>query len=333
MKFGIINAFPPASLALERMRLAERLGFDTFWITDSHVIWNECFSLLGYLAGRSESASLQLGTMVTNPRTRDAMVLASAFATLQDVSGGRMLCGIGRGDSAVRVLKQRPATVKTFEHDVALIRTLVRGDAVETESGSVRLQWATGDPVPVYVAAYGPRVLGLAGRVADGVIIECADPHYIAWALERVHAGAASVGRHPAELDVIISTMTYVSEDLDAARAAVRPFGAVVGNHVAEVMRNNGPDSLPPELEAMIVDRPGYDYQHHARADADHYHYVTDEIIERLCIVGPPERCVARIEELARLGVTHVNFYAQTDVFEEHMEAYSEAVLPQMRAV
>lgn len=125
MKFGIVSMFPPARAALDKLRLAERLDFDTFWICDSHMIWNECYSLLGWLVGKSDNERIEFGTMVPNSVSRDPMVLASAFATLQDVTNGRMLCGIGRGDSAVRVLKRRPSTVKDTESATSLIERLV----------------------------------------------------------------------------------------------------------------------------------------------------------------------------------------------------------------
>ena len=332
MKFGIVSIFPPARSALDKLRLAERLGFETFWVCDSHVIWNECYSLLGWLVGQARDPRIELGTMVTNPVSRDPIVLASAFATLQDLSDGRMLCGIGRGDSAVRVLKRRPSTVKAFEHAATLIRTLARGGAVETEAGETRIEWATGAQVPLYVAAYGPRMLELAGRVGDGVIIECADPHYISWALERVNQGARDAGRDPRELAVISTTATYVSGDLAAAREQVRPVGALVGNHVAEVLRNSGRGTLPAELEAFVAERPDYDYHHHVRRDTDQSRYIPDEIIDRLCLVGSAEQCVSRLDELAALGVTHVNFYAQTDDYERQMETYATEIIPQLRA-
>lgn len=332
MKFGIVSMFPPARAALDKLRLAERLDFDTFWVCDSHVIWNECYSLLGWLAGQSGSARIEFGTMVTNPVSRDPIVLASAFATLQDVTDGRMLCGIGRGDSAVRVLNRRPSKVKDMESTVSLIDRLARGATMGTGPDATRIDWATGAKVPVYVAAYGPRMLELAGRVGDGVIIECGDVHYISWALERVHRGARAAGRDPSELAVIASTATYVSDDLEAARAQVRPFGALVGNHVAEVIRNNGRDSMPADLEAFVAERPGYDYMHHVRTDSDQSHYIPDDIIDRLCLVGPAENCVARLNELAEHGVTHVNFYAQTENYQEQMETYASEIIPQLRA-
>ncbi|HEX6022870.1 MAG TPA: TIGR03842 family LLM class F420-dependent oxidoreductase [Solirubrobacter sp.] len=324
-----MSIFPPARAALDRLRLAERLGFDTFWVTDSHVIWNECYSLLGWLIGQAEDPKIEFGTMVTNPVSRDPIVIASAFATLQDLSGGRMLCGIGRGDSAVRVLKRRPATVKAFEAAARTIETLARGGAVQTEAGETRIEWATGGKVPVYVAAYGPRMLDLAGRVGDGVIIECADPAYLSWAMERVHAGAQAEGRDPASLAIICTTTTFVSDDLAAAREQVRPVAALVGNHVAEVMRNLGPGSMPAELEAFVAERPDYDYMHHVQR-GEQADYIPDEMVDRLCLVGSAQHCATRIEELRQLGVTHLNLYDQTDDFEGQMALYAAEVLPRL---
>jgi probable F420-dependent oxidoreductase len=331
LKFGIVSIFPPARSALDKLRLAERLGFDTFWICDSHVIWNECYSLMGWLVAQSQSDHIQLGTMVTNPVSRDPIVIASAFATLQDLSGGRMLCGIGRGDSAVRVLKRRPATVVATELAANVIQTLGSGEPMEIDGVGVRVEWASGVRVPVYVAAYGPKMLQVAGRVGDGVIIECADPHYISWCLEHVRRGAEEAGRDPAQLAVICSTATYVAADLEFARDQVRPLGSVVGNHVAEVLRNNGPESMPPELAAFVENRPDYDYLHHVHKGVEHSKYVPDEIIDRLCLIGTTQQCAARLQELVQLGVTHVNFYAQTDDYDAQMEIYAREIIPQLR--
>jgi probable F420-dependent oxidoreductase len=331
LKFGVASIFPPARSALEKLKLAERLDFDTFWIADSHLIWNEAYSLLGWLIAQCESERLQFGTMVTNPVSRDPIVVASAFATLQDVSGGRMLCGIGRGDSAVRVLNRRPAKVAELAAAATLIQTLARGDSLEIDGNKECLEWATGVPVPVFVAGYGARVLETAGRVGNGVIIECADPHYISWALEHVHRGAREAGRDPSELSVLASTATYVSDDIELARDQVRPLGAVVGNHVVEVLRNTGANSLPPELEAFVASRPDYDYHKHGHRDVGQADYVLDSMIDRLCIVGSRDRCVERLKELVAVGVTHVNFYGQTDNYDEQMELYAREIIPQFR--
>jgi probable F420-dependent oxidoreductase len=334
MKFGIVSIFPPATDAVRRLRLAERLDFDTFWVCDSHIIWNECYSLLGYLAASSQKPDMQFGTMVTNPVSRDPLVVASAFATLRDLAGdGRLLCGIGRGDSAVRVVKRHPAKIAEIELAIRLIQELTGGNtATVDETTSVVMPWVSGSPVPVYAAAYGARMLAAAGRTADGVIIECADPHYISWALDYVRRGRASAGRDMAGFAVVACTATYVSEDLVKAREQVRPFGAVVGNHVAEVLRNTGANSLPPELEAFIAQRPEYDYYKHVHTDRAQAGYVPDDIIDRLCIVGSIGRCSERVAELRDAGVTHLNFYAQTENYDEHMKLYADHVRPAFRA-
>jgi probable F420-dependent oxidoreductase len=330
VRFGIVSIFPPAQQAIARLRLAERLNFDNFWVCDSHVIWNECYSLLGYLLAASQNPRTQFGTMVTNPVSRDPLVVASAFATLRQLGGdGRVVCGIGRGDSSVRVVRRHPAKVAGMEQAFNLIRSLTSGRTVTIDgSTEVAMPWVEGTAIPVYGAAYGQRMLEATGRSADGVIIECADPHYISWALEHVRRAAKDAGLDLAGFAVVSSTATYVSDDLATARGKVRPFGAVVGNHVAEVLRNTGANSLPPELEAFISKRPEYDYYKHVHTDSAQADYVPDDVIERLCIVGPIERCAERVEELRAAGVTHLNFYAQTDHYDEHMELYSKHILP-----
>ena len=332
MDFGVVNIFPPATAAQDNLHLAERLGFDTFWVCDSHVIWNECYTLLGWLAGQLESPTIKLGTMVTNPVTRDAIVLASSLATLQDVTSGRILCGIGRGDSSVRVLKRHPGTVAALESAVNLIRDLTAGNAVSVDGSDVQFPWANGGMVPMLVGAYGARAFQAAGRVGNGVVIECADPHFISWGLDNVKRGAAEAGRDLSEFSVVVTTSTFVSDDLPRARDEVRSVAALVGNHVAEVLRNTGPNSLPPEMEALIAGRREYDYLHHVRHDTNQADYLAPGVVDRLCIVGNAEQCTGRLRELHDIGVTHVNFYAQTAEFEEQMTIYSQEILPQLRA-
>ena len=314
------------------MKLAERLGFDTFWVCDSHVIWNECYALLGWLAAQTESPTIELGTMVTNPVTRDPIVLASALATLQGVTHGRMLCGIGRGDSSVRVLKRHPGTVAALESAVEMIRALTDGKSVTIDGSEVQIPWADAGAVPMYVGAYGAKAFQAAGRVGDGVVIECADPHFISWGLGHVRRGAAETGRELTGFSVVLTTSTFVSDDLDRAREEVRSVAALVGNHVAEVIRNTGTNSLPPEMEGLIAGRSGYDYLHHVRHDTDQAAYLAPEAIDRLCIVGSTDRCAQRLRELRDCGVTHVNFYAQTADFDAQMGTYSSEILPQLRA-
>jgi alkanesulfonate monooxygenase SsuD/methylene tetrahydromethanopterin reductase-like flavin-dependent oxidoreductase (luciferase family) len=130
---------------------------------------------------------------------------------------------------------------------------------------------------------------------------------------------------------VVISTSTYVSNDKTTARDKVRSFGAVVGNHIAEVLRNAGQDSLPRELAVIVDDRSAYDYREHVVPGASHADYIGDDVIDRLCIVGSTEECAERLHGLEALGVTHVNFYAQVDDFDAQMRTYGREIIPGLR--
>jgi alkanesulfonate monooxygenase SsuD/methylene tetrahydromethanopterin reductase-like flavin-dependent oxidoreductase (luciferase family) len=168
------------------MRSAEDAGFDQFWMYDSHVIWQDCYSVLGWLIGLSRSETMEFGTLVTNPVSRDPTVTASAFATLAEITGARMICGIGRGDSVVRVMKRKPAKLADVEHAVNLIRTLTSGGTMTLEGVDVELDWADAK-VPIYRRLRPARAH--AGRKGDGVVFQVADPYFIEWGMQFVRKG------------------------------------------------------------------------------------------------------------------------------------------------
>src|SRR5918994_5567382 len=151
MKFGVSQAFPPIGDSLRFLRAAEDAGFDQYWFFDSHVIWLECYSSLGWLIGQSRNDKMEFGTCVTNPVTRDPLVVTSAFATLNRITGGRMICGIGRGDSSVRAIKRRPANLADVERAAETIRTMGSGEKMQLDGVEGQMPWASGK-VPVYVA-------------------------------------------------------------------------------------------------------------------------------------------------------------------------------------
>jgi probable F420-dependent oxidoreductase len=331
MKFGVAHANAPASYSLEILRAAEDAGFDQYWLFDSHVIWQDCYSKLGWLIGQSRSETMEFGTLVTNPVSRDPTVTASAFATLAEITGNRMICGIGRGDSVVRVMKRKPANLADLEHAVKLIRTLTRGDKMVLEGAEVELEWANAI-VPIYIAGYGPRALTLAGRLADGVVFQVADPFFIEWGMQFVRRGAAEAGRDPAEIVIHCSTATYVTDDLDEARERTRWFPALVGNHVADILRHHDAQNLPPELFDYVHDRPEYDYREHGHPDADHSKYVPDAICDRFCVIGDEEACIAKIRELAGLGVSEFNIYPYIPNLPETVDLYGRRIAPAINA-
>src|SRR5262245_2359580 len=307
LSFGITlkpDMAPARMVALTRQ--AEAAGFEYGWVFDSHVLWLEPYPLLTLMA--QSTRRMRLGTCVTNPAVRDPTVTASALATLNLISNGRMVLGIGRGDSSRRVLGKRPTTLADLEAATKAICTLAAGDPVEIEGEQIQFTWAQGT-LPAWIAGYGPKALKLAGRIADGVILQFADPHLIKWCMGFVHEGAREAGRDPASIEIMAAAPVWVSDDLVEAREHVRWFPALVSNHVMDLIARYDPSELPPELTGYVREREGYDYRHHAEVGSGNAEFVSDEVVDRFCIVGPVEEHLRRLRELADLGVTQFNIY------------------------
>ena len=331
LDFGVtIMSDPPSSKIVELTRMAEGYGFSYGWLWDSHVLWMEPYPLLTMLA--MNTTTMRLGTCVTNPATREPSVTASAFATLNEISGGRMAMGIGRGDSARRVLGKKPTTLATLEAAIIEIRALAGGQETSDDGQPVQMKWATGS-LPIYVAAYGPKALRLAGRVGDGVILQFADPQLIKWCLNFVREGAEEAGRDWSTFHVMSAAPSYVSADMARARDQVRWFPALVSNHVVDLVSKYPIDELPPELTMYVRDRPDYDYQDHGRVGAHHAGFVTDEVVDRFCAIGTAEQCAQRMRELEAVGVNEFNIYLMTEDREQTLEAFGTQIIPQFRGV
>jgi probable F420-dependent oxidoreductase len=270
-----------------------------------------------------------VGPLVTNPATRDPTVTASLFETLNDMFGNRTICGIGRGDSARRVLGRPPTTLAETEAAIHVIKELAEGRTIETPAGEVRIPWVRDGRLDVWMAAYGPKALALAGRKADGFVLQLADPAILRWTLERVHAAAAEAGRDAGEIAVCVAAPAYVGDDRAHAREQCRWFGGMVGNHVADLVRRYGQHGEVPEaLTDYIRAREGYDYSHHGRVGNPDTEFVPDEIVDRFCVLGPPDEHVRRLRELESLGVDHFAIYLMHDAQEATLEAYGMQVIP-----
>ena len=338
LSFGVtVLPDPPASRLVELIQLAEQRGFEYGWPYDSHILWQEPYPLLTMAA--LATSTIHLGLNVTNPGTREPTVTASAFSTLQDVSGGRMVMGIGRGDSARRTIGLQPVRVAEFEHSVTAVRALMRGEKVRWNDADIDLAWMHGlperlPPVPVYVAGYGPKVLAIAGRRADGVIIQLADPEIVQWIVGQVRAAAEEAGRDPAEVKVMVCAPAHVSDDLADACEQVRWFPAMVSNHVFDLLSKYDKSELPASLTDYVerMRRESYDYSEHSRVGAAHGEQVTDETCERFCVLGTAEQHVEKLRRLEAAGVDQWNIYLMTSGQEETLAAYGEEIIPRFRA-
>ena len=308
---------------------AEAAGFTYSWIFDSHVLWQEPYPLLTLMA--TNTKRMRLGTCVTNPAVRDASVTASLLATLNRISGGRMDLGIGRGDSSRRVMGKKPTTLDHLEETVNVVRDLCAGKQIEYEGRDIQMTWADSGVPPAWIAAYGPKALRCAGRIGDGVILQFADPHLIKWCLGFVREGAEEAGRDSSRIRVMSAAPVWVSDDLEKAHDQVRWFPALVSNHVVDLVSRYKPEELPEELTSYIRDRKGYNYLHHAEVGSSNAEFVTDDIVDRFCIVGPAEEHVRRLKELQDIGVTQFNIYLMSGDEEETVEAYGRDVIRRLR--
>ena len=325
MDFGITlkpDLEPDRLVALTRQ--AEAAGFGYGWIFDSHVLWQEPYPLLTLMA--LNTRRMRLGTCVTNPATRDPSVTASVLATLNNISGGRMDLGIGRGDSARRVLGKKPTTLAQLGEAVRIVGDLANGRATDYDGEQIRFDWARG-PLPVWIAGYGPQALRLTGRIADGVILQFADPHLIRWCLGFVREGAEAAGRDPDAIKVMAAAPVWVADDLAVARDRVRWFPALVSNHVVDLIARYDPAELPEALTSYVRDRPGYNYQHHAEVGSDNAGFVANEVVDRFCIVGPAEEHRRRLRELAEAGVDQFNIYLMSGDEEATLEVYGREIV------
>jgi probable F420-dependent oxidoreductase len=329
MQFGI-TLKPEHSIErhVALTRHAEASGFEYGWVFDSHVLWREAYPLLTLMATATER--MRLGTCVTNPATREPTVTASLLATLNEISGGRMDLGIGRGDSARRVLGKSPTSMAMLEESALVIRDLAEGRRVEYEGAWLELDWAPKYDVPLWIAGYGPKAMELAGRVADGVMLQLADPDLIRWFVSQVHDAARAAGRDPSSIRVMAAAPAHVGE-MSVCRERTSWFPALVSNHVVDLVSRYEPAELPPALTGYVRDRTGYDYLHHAEVGSSNAAFVGDEVTDRFCVLGPPEAHIAKLRELADAGVDQFNIYLMNGDEETMLDGYARDIIPALR--
>jgi probable F420-dependent oxidoreductase len=332
MDFGVVlQTDPPAARVIDLAKRAEAYGFSHAWTFDSHLLWEEPFVIYSRIL--NETHRLMVGPMVTNPATRDWTVTASLFATLNEMYGNRTVCGIGRGDSAVRVINGKPVKLAHLREAIGVIRDLANGRSAEYKGSTLKLAWNPHSRLDIWVAAYGPKALALAGEVGDGFILQLADPDITAWSIAAVRNAAEGAGRDPDSLTMCVAAPAYVTDGSDAGlahgRDQCRWFGGMVGNHVADIVSRYGADgsAVPKALTDYIEGRQDYDYNEHGRAGNTHTAFVPDDIVDRFCLIGPVEHQVARLRELQDIGVDQFALYLQHDAKDATLASYGEHVI------
>ncbi len=330
MDFGVVlQTDPPARRVVDLARRAEANGFTHVWVFDSPVLWQEPFVVLARILAETERVIV--GPMVTNPGSRDWPVLASTFATLNDAYGPRTICGIGRGDSALRVIGRKPRTLAEMVEAMRVVKGLVAGETVDYHGTELRFPWVEqGWDLPMWGAGYGPRALDCVGRHADGFVLQLADPQILEWTRTAVTDAAAAQGRAPGSVATCVVAPAYVGDDVAHQREQLRWFGGMVGNHVADLVKRYGEGSagVPKALTDYIKDRADYDYAHHGRAGNPATDFVPDDVVDRFCVLGRVEDHIAKLTTLRDIGADHFAIYLMHDAEDETLDAYGRSVLP-----
>jgi 5,10-methylenetetrahydromethanopterin reductase len=300
-----IGLFPtePVPAMREYTLLAEELGYDNVWFGDSQNIWRESSVTMGACAVGTKR--IVFGTGVTNAVTRHRSLLASTWATLSEMTGGRAVCGIGLGDSSMRTMGLKPLKLAELEAAMEELRMLFRGEnVVEPDSGAeFHLNYLDGPAdIPIYIACSSPKLLKMSGRVADGTIVLVGTaPHFIKAALDRIEAGAKEAGKTLADRRIVLWTPTAIADDPKEARDLVRA-------HVSRVVIRPLPAEIDPSLQAAVDKiRDTYDYYHHMDTEADHGSIVPDELVDLFALAGTPDECRDRLREIQDLGIDQVS--------------------------
>ena len=252
LSFGVtVLPDPPASRVVELFSLAEQHGFEYGWTYDSHILWHDPYPLLTMAA--LETSTLKLGLNVTNPGTREPTVTASAFATLQAISGGRMVIGIGRGDSARRTIGQKPVKVDEFERATAMIKELTNGKPC---AGTTSTSTSSGRRISRRSRSTSRATGRVCSRSRDASPTASSSsspiPEIVEWIVGQVRAAAEEAGRDPAEIKVMACAPAHVSDDLADACEQVRWFPAMVSNHVFDLLSKHDKSTLPHALTDYV---------------------------------------------------------------------------------
>ena len=333
MEFGItFKGFVSPDRARKLVKMAEEAGFDYCWFYDSHILWRESFVVMAMCM--EHTTKMRFGPCVTNPNVRDWSVAASLYASLALQSNGRFDIGLGRGDSSMRVMGKKPANLARLTEFTHKVKAMVRGEEVmygECEK-PVKFPWATGYELPVWVGAYGPKALAVAGEHGDGVILQIGDPDLVQWFGQQCQDAGNKVERDMSDFKVQAAAPAYFG-DMETCIEKTKWFPAMVGNHVADIVEKYGTDSglVPKSLTDYIEQRRGYDYSKHGQSDNPYLDFITDDIVKSFCVLGEAEDHITKIQALKNAGTTQFNIYLDNGDEENIITRYGKEVIPAFR--
>lgn len=292
----------PLDRVVGLVRNAERDDVEACWVIDSQMAMRDAFALLPHLAAATDR--ILIGPGVTNLVTRHETVIANSLSTLAAIAPGRILAGLGAGDSAVFPIGLKPQGVADLRTGITRLRTLLAGEVVEGPDRPYAVGGSSPEPPPIYLAASQPRMLELAGAVADGVIVMGpANPQVWATQMDHIDRGAISSGRKPSTITRDVWVTMAVG---DGAVDSVRSWAAAQARWMARWKKI--PESLQPFGPEMTRSAEEYDFGKHLSLSANHPETVSDALATELAVVGSPTECADRLSALADLKPDRITF-------------------------
>lgn len=316
---------------LESAEYAEACGYHRLYVCDASLIWRDVYVYM--TRALAATSRCEVASFVTNPLTRHWSTTASGHATLAQLHPGRVILGIGRGESSVRTLGYKPLPTTAYRELVPKIGSLMTGEVVMDEERELRITWAN-ERVPLMLAATGPKNLMMAGEYGDIAMLQVGSmPSAARWAADWVRKGAARAGKDPDSVQIVATCDLTISDDESEIRETGAVTAVVAGNHLRRVMRASRDHGMPADLIAAAEGtKAAYDYFQHCVPGADQYAKVTGEMIRHFAIAGTAEECIARLKDLAAAGIDEVAVFPMQGRFDQ-MKIVGEEILPALQGV
>ena len=331
MNFCLHGSARTVQEAVNRAQRAEALGFEAIFFADSQMSNVDPFQAMALAAVNTKK--IRFGTAVTNIVYRDPTIIANSFATLNEISQGRAIVGMGTGDGPVYSLGRTATKLVDFEKGLRIIHDLLhdRGidvpKSIERAGGNVALKVGQ-RPVPIYISAEGPKTLRVVGRLCDGAILGTGfDLDVMEWATLRIAEGAKEAGRTLSEIDIMPAGMIVVDDNGDLARKRVRSRMANRAHHNFRFTMDTVPEG---EVAGVMKFMDNFDISKslEERVDPD---LVTDYLLQRFTIAGTPQECAARVKQLEAAGVKRILLTPPNAIYDETMDAWGKRVIPLTR--
>jgi 5,10-methylenetetrahydromethanopterin reductase len=327
MNFCLHSSARTVREAVERAKRAEALGFEAIFFADSQMGNVDPYQVMAMCAVATKK--IRFGTAVTNMVYRDPTITANSFATLNEISQGRAIIGLGTGDGPVYSLGRTATKLVEFEKGLRTIRDLLHDRGIdvpkskERAGGNVQLKIGK-RPAPIYISAEGPKTLRVAGRTCDGVILGTGfDKQVTAWARQCINEGAKEAGRRLDEIDIMPAGMVVVDDDGELARRRVRARMANRAHHNFRFTMETVPEGeaagVKRFMENFDISKPIEE-----RVDPD---FVTDYLLERFTIAGTPAECIAKVKGLEADGIRRILLTPPNAIYDQVMDAWGKRVI------